>query len=120
MQRSRIYRLDFTRLEIGEDTLCRPGLPVTFQEVVHSSKTREADCDEQSVPPCAKGTLAPTWGERPSPFRTYRVPMSIQTLQISSTYSVPGKKLVWNLMSAADLKADENVTSHSSSAGMKN
>jgi hypothetical protein len=26
-----------------------PGLGVTFQEVVHSSKTREADCDEQST-----------------------------------------------------------------------
>ncbi|MBZ5494722.1 MAG: hypothetical protein LAO76_27690 [Acidobacteriia bacterium] len=25
------------------------GLNVTFQEVVHSSKTREADCDEQST-----------------------------------------------------------------------
>jgi hypothetical protein len=24
---------------------------VTFQEVVHSSKTRDADCDEQSVKP---------------------------------------------------------------------
>ena len=29
------------------------GLTVTFQEVVHSSKTREADCDEQSVQPGA-------------------------------------------------------------------
>ena len=27
MQRSRIYRQDFTRPEIGEDTLCRLGLP---------------------------------------------------------------------------------------------
>jgi hypothetical protein len=27
MQRSRIYRQDFTRPEIGEDTPCRLGLP---------------------------------------------------------------------------------------------
>jgi hypothetical protein len=27
------------------------GLAVTFQEFVHSNKTREADCDEQSVQP---------------------------------------------------------------------
>jgi hypothetical protein len=30
------------------------GLAVTFQEFVHSNKTREADCDEQST----------TWGAR--------------------------------------------------------
>jgi len=45
------FSLLFQDLEEGLDgcVLLGFGLTVTFQQVVHSSKTRDADCDEQSV-----------------------------------------------------------------------
>src|SRR6185312_4737739 len=46
------------------------GLGVTFQEVVHSSKTREADCDEQSTQPGA-----PEW----TFIRMHDLPLSVES-----------------------------------------
>ena len=46
------------------------GLAVTFQQVVHSSKTREADCDEQSTQPGA-----PEW----TFIRMHDLPSSVES-----------------------------------------
>ena len=39
---------DFQGADVARRLLHRSGCPRSFQEVVHSSGTREADCDEQS------------------------------------------------------------------------
>jgi hypothetical protein len=39
-------------------------------------------------------------------FRTFEIPKSIKTIQVNSTYSVPGADLEWDFSSAGDLQED--------------